>query len=99
VERRRYGAMQVASRHVPGRMENLGGRARHRTDPEEVDLVAVERACGGDLVVSARLLPLERDLAIYRLVDSGVSGLEAARRLGVSSRHVYRVLGVRRDQT
>ena len=58
-------------------------------DPDLVDEVAVERACAGDPV---RLTPVERRVAIARLLKRGLTPSQAAERLGMSGSTVSAVV-------
>jgi len=58
-------------------------------DPDLVDEVAVERACTGDPV---RLTPVERRVAVARLLERGLTPSQAADRLGMSGSTVSAVV-------
>jgi DNA-directed RNA polymerase specialized sigma24 family protein len=59
-----------------------------KKDWNDVDEVAVERACKGDLTI--RLTPAEMQAAFTELNSRGLSAMEIARRLGVTQRTIVR---------
>lgn len=62
-------------------------------DPDDIDEIAVERACHGDKVP---LTKAEQRVAIRKLTRRGMSGAEISALLGVSERSVMRERSRRR---
>lgn len=60
---------------------------RPTSDPNDIDEIAVERACHGDRVTLTRA---ERRAAVHRLTKRGLSGPQIAERLGMEVRLVTR---------
>lgn len=64
--------------------------ATAEADSDEVDPIAVDRACDGTLG-DAQLTPAEQAEAVRRLSAAGASAARIAERLHISARHVQRI--------